>query len=144
MRSNLTRWRVLPSRPDHLADALELLRHALVGGDDFVESVGDLALDAEMIAGHAHREIAGAHRLQGVQQILQGGGGWGGKDPVCRWRLPSVWRRGEAGRLRGKDHSWCLLEREARAIWGCYAIASYNCLPIVGNKLEQPVMQQNQ
>ena len=56
---------------DDLADTLELLRHALIGGDDFVEGVGDLALDAEMIAGHPHREVAGAHRLQRVQQILQ-------------------------------------------------------------------------
>ena len=64
---------------DHLADALQLLRHALVGGDDFVEGVGDLALDAEMIAGHPHREIARAHRLQRVQQILQ-------RSPACRWR----------------------------------------------------------
>ena len=31
---------------DDLADALELLRHALVGGDDVVEGVGDLAEDA--------------------------------------------------------------------------------------------------
>ena len=55
---------------DHLADALELLRHPLVGGDDFVEGIGDLALDAEMVAGHSHREVAAAHRLQRVQQIL--------------------------------------------------------------------------
>ena len=68
--------------PDHLADALQLLRHALVGGDDFVEGVGDLALDAEVVAGHPDREIARPHRLQGVQQILHriGGavGGWFG------------------------------------------------------------------
>src|SRR5262249_27729697 len=43
---------------DHLADALQLLRHAFIGGNDLVEGVGDLALDAEMVAGHAHREIA--------------------------------------------------------------------------------------
>ena len=49
---------------DHLADPLELLRHALIGGDDLVERVGDLALDAEPVAGHAHREIADAHRLK--------------------------------------------------------------------------------
>jgi hypothetical protein len=54
-----------------LSDALELLRHALVGGDDFIKCVGDLALDAQVIAGHPHREIAGAHRLQGVQHIFQ-------------------------------------------------------------------------
>ena len=36
---------------DDLADALELLRHALVGGDDLVEGVGDLAEDADLVAG---------------------------------------------------------------------------------------------
>ena len=36
---------------DDLADALELLRHALVGGDDLVEGVGDLAADADLVAG---------------------------------------------------------------------------------------------
>ncbi|MGT2437520.1 hypothetical protein ACU4GH_18695 [Bradyrhizobium betae] len=41
---------------DHLADQLELLRHALVGGDDFIESVGDLAVDAEIVAAHPHGE----------------------------------------------------------------------------------------
>jgi hypothetical protein len=56
---------------DHLSDALQLLRHSLVGGDDLVEDVGDLAFDAQMIAGHPHREVACAHRLQRVQKILQ-------------------------------------------------------------------------
>ena len=37
---------------------LELLGHALVGGDDVVEGVGDLAHDAELVAGHADREVA--------------------------------------------------------------------------------------
>ena len=37
---------------DDLADALELLRHALVGGDDLVEGVGDLAHDADLVARH--------------------------------------------------------------------------------------------
>ena len=55
---------------DDLADALQLLRHALVGGDDLIERVGDLALDPEMVARHPDREIACTHRLQRVQQIL--------------------------------------------------------------------------
>ncbi|MFZ8102684.1 hypothetical protein ACO1GT_14170, partial [Staphylococcus arlettae] len=50
---------------------LELLCHPLVGGDDFVEGVGDLALNPDVIAGHPHREIARAHRLQRMQEILQ-------------------------------------------------------------------------
>jgi len=44
-------------------EALELLRHALVGGDDLVEGVGDLAGDAFMIAGHTNGEVPRAHRL---------------------------------------------------------------------------------
>ena len=62
----------LPAPPAHdLTDALELLRHSLVGGDDFIEGIGDLALDAEMVAGHSHREIAASHRLQRLQQFLR-------------------------------------------------------------------------
>ena len=56
----------------HLANQLELLRHALVGCDDLVESVGDLAVDAEIVAAHPHREVAAAHRLQGQQQFRAG------------------------------------------------------------------------
>ena len=37
-----------------LADALELLRHALVGGDDFIKSIRNLAIDANAITGHAY------------------------------------------------------------------------------------------
>ena len=56
---------------DNLADALELLGHALIGGDDFIEGVGDLAHDADPVAGHARREVADPHRLQRVQQFPQ-------------------------------------------------------------------------
>ena len=63
--------RVLPSRADALADALELLRHPLVGGDDFVERVGDLAFDAEPVAGHPDREVADAHRLQRGKKLVK-------------------------------------------------------------------------
>src|SRR6266498_1586033 len=44
-----------------LADTFELLRHALVGGDDLVEGVGDLAQQADLTAGHAYREVPHAH-----------------------------------------------------------------------------------
>ena len=54
-----------------MADALELLRHALVGGDDLVERIGDLAEQADLVAGHAHGEVAHAHRLQRIEQIVQ-------------------------------------------------------------------------
>ena len=75
-RPNRTRCLVLPSLADALADALELLRHALVGGDDLVERVGDLAVDADVIAGHAHRKVADAHRLQRLQQFVHFGRGF--------------------------------------------------------------------
>ncbi|MGY4373601.1 hypothetical protein ACVWZ3_001240 [Bradyrhizobium sp. i1.3.6] len=55
--------------PYDLTDQLELLRHALVGGDDFIKSVGDLAVDAEIVPAHPHRKIAAAHGLQGKQQF---------------------------------------------------------------------------
>ena len=56
---------------DDLADPLELLRHPLVGGDDLVEGVGDLALQADLVARHANREIAGARELQRREQVAQ-------------------------------------------------------------------------
>ena len=80
---------------DALADALELLRHALVGGDDFVERVGDLAFDADPVAGHANRKVADPHRLQRGQKLvgMEGAvtvdGGLGRYrttcDPRCLW-----------------------------------------------------------
>jgi len=65
---------------DDLADALELFGHALVRSHDLVESIGDLADDSDLIAGHPHREIADPDGLQGVEQVMQfgGRGGLGG------------------------------------------------------------------
>ena len=62
----------LPLAADDLPDARQLLSHALVGGRDLVEGVRDLAVDTEVIATHPNREIAAAHRLQGLQQIVRG------------------------------------------------------------------------
>ena len=50
---------------------LELLRHALVGGDDLVERVGDLALDADLVARQPDGEIADAHGLQRAEQLVE-------------------------------------------------------------------------
>ena len=61
---------------DQRAGALELLRHALIGGDDLVEGFGDLAGDAFVIAGHADGKVAGAHRLQRLQQFMHFGRGF--------------------------------------------------------------------
>jgi hypothetical protein len=55
---------------DDLTDVLQLLRHSLIGGYDFIECVGDLALDPKVIAGHSNRKIPASHGLQRVQQIL--------------------------------------------------------------------------
>ena len=57
--------------PDDLADMRQLFRHALVGGDDLVERVGDLACEPGAIVGQAHREIAEANGLQRVQHVAQ-------------------------------------------------------------------------
>src|SRR5205085_4081919 len=54
---------------DDLADMFQLLRHALVGGDDLVEGVGNLAADAGAVYRQAYREIAEPNRLQGTQQL---------------------------------------------------------------------------
>src|SRR5262249_13466128 len=62
---------VSPFATDDLADALQLLRHALIGGDDLIEGVGDLADDPDPVAGQANREIADAHGLQRLQQLMQ-------------------------------------------------------------------------
>ena len=56
-----------------MADAFELLRHALIAGDDLVEGIGDLAEQADLVAGHAHGEVAHAHGLQCIQEIVQFG-----------------------------------------------------------------------
>jgi hypothetical protein len=41
----------------------------LVGADDVVESVGDLARDADLVAGEPHGEVPVAHRLQRAQEL---------------------------------------------------------------------------
>src|SRR5205807_7337346 len=58
---------------DHLADMLELLRHSLIGGDDLVEGIGDLAGETDLVTRQPHREIADPHRLQRLQQDVQVG-----------------------------------------------------------------------
>jgi hypothetical protein len=41
-----------------LTKILELLRHALIGGGDIVEQVGDLAADTGLLANHPDGKIA--------------------------------------------------------------------------------------
>ena len=54
---------------DDLTGALELACQLLIGGDDLVEGVGDLAGEAGVITRQAHGEIAVAHGLEGAQQL---------------------------------------------------------------------------
>ncbi len=51
-----------------MPDAPQFLRHLLVGADDFVEGIGDLAFQTRPVAGKTHGEVAVAHRLQAVEQ----------------------------------------------------------------------------
>ena len=53
---------------DHLADALELPRHLLVGPDDVVEGVGNLAFQPGSAPVHPDRKVAGAHGLEGLKE----------------------------------------------------------------------------
>ena len=69
------------------ADMLELLRHPLIGGHDLVEGVGDLAGQAYLVAGHAHRKVPDPHRLQGTQKIVHRKIG-----AAVRRRLPVLFR----------------------------------------------------
>ena len=84
---------------DHLADLLQLLGHARVGGDDVVEGVRHAAGDAGAVAGQAHGEVADPHRLQGGQQLM---------DVDQRGKVGIVARArrrvvGEAGGLGGRN-----------------------------------------
>jgi hypothetical protein len=40
------------------------MSHLLVGSDDVVESIGELALQANPVTRESHRKIAVTHRLQ--------------------------------------------------------------------------------
>ena len=55
--------------PDDAADALQLVGELLVGGDDLVEGVGDLAVDAGPVPGELDREVAAPDPLQGRQEL---------------------------------------------------------------------------
>ena len=56
---------------DDLANALELLRHPLVGGHDVVERIGYFSKQAVVFAAHPDGEVAGAHRTERLQKVLQ-------------------------------------------------------------------------
>ena len=54
---------------DRLADSLELGGEPLVGGDDVVERVGDLAADAAPVGREPRREVAVAYRAQRAEDL---------------------------------------------------------------------------
>ena len=56
---------------DELADAIDLLGHALIGCNDVIESIRDLAEEAVFLAGHPHGKVAGTHCAQRLQEVLQ-------------------------------------------------------------------------
>nr|WP_245283600.1 hypothetical protein [Bradyrhizobium sp. URHD0069] len=89
---------------DNLADAFQLLRHPLIGGDDFVKGIGDLSIDPSMISRHSHRKVAASHRLQRVKQLLRRIGlsvgvwldfgatpcGWSGRAEIVHLHSPEL------------------------------------------------------
>ncbi len=54
--------------PDHVAHPLKLLGHPLVGGDDFVEGIGDFSVDSGQGARQPNREVSLPHPLQRFEQ----------------------------------------------------------------------------
>jgi hypothetical protein len=58
-----------PLLTDGLADALELTGHALVGGNDFIERFGDLAVDPRPGAGELYPEVSPAHVLERFEEL---------------------------------------------------------------------------
>ena len=54
---------------DDAAQALELLGESVVELDDVIEGVGDLAVDAEVVARQPHRELAPSERRERHQEL---------------------------------------------------------------------------
>src|SRR5882672_6526969 len=82
----------------HLADALEFLRHVLIGGNDFVESVRNLAFQASPRARQSHGEIPISHYSKAAQDRGEG------SDGLSRGNV-SITVRHVARGVRGLCHS---------------------------------------
>ena len=54
---------------DDLRKTLELLRHLLVQGDDFVEEAGDFVVDPLRFFGQANAEVAAAQRSERADEL---------------------------------------------------------------------------
>ena len=61
-----------------LPDALQFLRHLLVGGNDLIERVRDLPFQPRPVTRQPHGKVAVAHGLQAREQDAQLGGGHSG------------------------------------------------------------------
>jgi hypothetical protein len=53
-----------------MTDVFELIRHSLIGGDDLVESIGDLSREPGLVTGESDREISQPNCLERVQQEM--------------------------------------------------------------------------
>src|SRR5690349_17771631 len=52
---------------DDLSNAFQFLRHLLIGGNDFIESIRNLAREARPGTGQTDREVAVSHGLQAAE-----------------------------------------------------------------------------
>jgi hypothetical protein len=55
----------------NLANALQLLGHAVVGGNDFIEGICDLSFKPKLVARHSTGTIASTHRQKGIQELVR-------------------------------------------------------------------------
>ncbi|MGO8469877.1 hypothetical protein AB9F45_35690, partial [Rhizobium leguminosarum] len=58
-----------PVPADHLTDMLELLGHALIGGDDVVEGIGDLAGETRQFGPHPYGKLGGQAQVPEVTGV---------------------------------------------------------------------------
>ncbi len=70
-RLNLTRCPVFALAANNLACLFDLLSHPLIGGNNFIKSIGDLSFDSSMVTAHPNGEISAAHFLERGKEILQ-------------------------------------------------------------------------
>ena len=56
---------------DNLTNKLKLVRHLLIGCDDFIKRIRNFALNADAISWHSNRKIATADQLQRAEEVLQ-------------------------------------------------------------------------
>jgi hypothetical protein len=64
----LTRF---PLLADHLSDALEFLRHGLVGGDNLIKGVGNLPFQPNPVTREPYGKVAVTHGLQASEKDME-------------------------------------------------------------------------